>query len=320
MKVSFIVPLHGGLNLTRACLASLRATIPRDLPHEVLVVDDLSPDSTREWLVGLEGRATGIRVILNEANLGFAATCNRGASTASGDILFFLNNDLILMPGWCEPMMTLTIRRDAGLVGNIQLNARTGEVDHAGIQFDAKGKPTHQRSISPLARVRGWLEVPALTGACLAIRRDLWNALGGFDDGFLNGAEDVDLGLRARAAGRRNRVSLRSVVKHHISASPGRKRHDEANSWRLAARWRREIGILAAPSWCRHRLDCELAGTGGPIDFRFAFAALLVATGLRLPPPAILAQVDETLESEFVRWREMAADGRPLPPPRNAVL
>src|SRR4051812_854583 len=102
MRISFIVPLYNCLPLTQAMLASLKATLPAALAHEIIFVDDGSTDGTRAWL---SSGPAPCRTILNDRNLGFAGACNRGAAAASGEFLFFLNNDLVLLPGWLEPML-----------------------------------------------------------------------------------------------------------------------------------------------------------------------------------------------------------------------
>lgn len=316
MSVSFIIPLYGALPLTRECLRTLRATLPTGLAYEIILVDDCSPDDTREWLATL---APPCRVELNPANRGFAATCNRGAALARGEHLFFLNNDLVLLPGWFEPMRDLLSRADAGPVGNLQLNARTGALDHAGVAFDAKGKPGHLRSLPLAARLRGWRAVPAVTGACCALRRATWEKLGGFDPGFRNGGEDIDLSLRARAAGLVNRVSFRSVVRHHVSASLGRKLRDEENSRRLAMRWRADIAMLAAPAWSADYLKRAWHGARNAGDYGLAAEAAVVALGLRHTPSArLLAKVGLTLEAEFARWHQLL-DGAPAALPDTRI-
>jgi O-antigen biosynthesis protein len=316
MLVSFILPLYGALPLTRECLRTLRSTLPPGLTHEIIMVDDLSPDGTRDWLSTLSAPC---RLTLNECNLGFAGACNRGAATATGELLFFLNNDLVFLPGWFEPMQALLAAPDIGLAGNLQLNHRTGTLDHAGIAFDAKGKPAHETTIPLLARLRGWREVPALTGACLALRRDVWLRLGGFDEAFRNGGEDVDLALRARRIGLRNRVSVRSVVRHHVSASLGRKLRDEQNSRRLATLWRADIAVLAAPAWSAHYLDRAWHGPHDPRDYGLAAEALAVALGFRRSPSApLLVGVGSALEAEFIRWQRLL-DGAPAAKPDESL-
>jgi GT2 family glycosyltransferase len=311
VTTSFVIPLYNCLAHTQECLRTLRATLPSGLDHEIIFVDDGSTDGTRAWLATL---AAPCRTVLNEKNLGFASACNRAAASARGEFLFFLNNDLVLLPDWFEPMRALLTRSDVALVGNVQLNARTGALDHAGVRIDAKGKPEHDHSLPLLARLRGWREVPAVTGACFAIRRALWEKLGGFDEDFRNGGEDVDLALRARAAGLRTVVSLRSVVRHHVSASLGRKLRDEHNSRRLATRWRDTLASLAAPAWSTNHLESEWHGTRDPREFAAAAEALLLSLGWRSRPSVQLRnRIQRTLETEFARWHQLL-DRAPLPP------
>ena len=101
MEASFIIPLYNCRAHSRECLRTLQDTLPPGLAHEILLVDDGSTDGTRTWLATLP---SPVRVLLNERNLGFAGTCNRGAAAARGRLLFFLHNDLVLLPGWFEPM------------------------------------------------------------------------------------------------------------------------------------------------------------------------------------------------------------------------
>jgi GT2 family glycosyltransferase len=303
MQVSFIIPLYNCLAHTRECLRTLQATLPAGLAHEILFVDDGSTDGTRAWLAQLPAPC---RALLNERNLGFAGACNRGAAAARGELLFFLNNDLVLQRGWFEPMRDAFDRFPrAGLVGNLQRNAATGALDHAGIRFDHKGKPGHVRALELRDHFRAYRRVPAVTGACFALRRTTWRELGGFDDGFCNGGEDIDLALKADAAGRENLVALRSVVLHHVSASAGRKLRDEQNSCRLARRWRTRIAALSLRAWCRHHLALRWDGARDPADFALAARLLLFLAGAGSPPPEARAGLEAALDAEERRWREL---------------
>ncbi len=308
MKASFIIPLYNCLPFTQTMLASLRETLPPGFESEIILVDDGSTDGTRAWIARLPAPC---RVILNEKNLGFAGACNRGAAAAVGELLFFLNNDLVLGPRWLEPMLAAFARfADAGLVGNLQLNAATGAADHTGIFFNHKGKPAHATERSLREKLRGWRAVPAVTGACFAIRRELWVSLGGFDEGYRNGCEDIDLALRARAAGRRNYVMLRSVVRHHISQSPGRKQRDEQNTRRLVERWSEEIAALALKDWCRDYLARNWDGARDTREHVLALLALLYLAGLRSRPPLpAVAGVRAAMAHELSRWRRLDPAG-----------
>jgi GT2 family glycosyltransferase len=320
MQASFIIPLYNGLAYTRECLRTLQATLPPGLSHEIIFVDDGSTDGSREWTAALPRPC---RAIFNERNLGFAGACNRGAAAATGEFLFFLNNDLVLSPGWFEPMRFLLRLPRTALVGNVQVRAATGELDHAGVCFNLKGKPEHDLRRPWLARLIGWRTVSAVTGACCAIRRDRWLMLGGFDEGFKNGGEDIDFALRARAAGLSNRVSLRSCIRHHVSASAGRKLRDEQNSRRLAELWRPAILRLIAPAWARRYIP-TVWDRAPNWDDALGRQAFWQALHVGSPGAELSAEVDATLEIEFARWRELldgapAAPPPPPPPPRGRL-
>jgi GT2 family glycosyltransferase len=313
VKLSFIIPLYNCLPLTRAMLVSLQSTMPAGLSHEIILVDDGSTDGTREWLQSLP---PSCRVLLNEQNLGFAGTCNRGAAIAAGELLFFLNNDLEFLPRWLEPMLAVFDRCPrAGAVGNVQLNFATGAIDHTGIFFDDKGKPAHDT----WRGFTGCREVDAVTGACLGIRGTTWRQLGGFDEGYRNGCEDVDLCLRARVAGFNNYIALRSTVRHHISASTGRKLRDEQNTARLHGRWRQAIIPRILTGCCRVCLAAaweEPRNYPDPALARDAF--LYFCRLLPFPSAALLAAAAALLDVEQARWAHLF-DGIPLPPERETA-
>ncbi len=302
--ISFIVPLFNCLDYTKAMLASLQASLPDKLEHEIIMVDDGSTDGTREWLATLE---EPIRVVLNEKNMGYGASNNAAARVAVGDLLVLLNNDLILAPGWLEPLLSVhrSLGEEAGIVGNVQVDAATGETDHAGITFSLKGKPEHIRAVPKGERLR---RVDAVTGACMLVDAELWTRLGGFDPAFVNGCEDVDLCLRARSAGQVNAIALGSVVRHHISRSPGRKLRDEENTYRLVQRWRSDIVTLATRNWCRHCVDTWFHDRGRCPAPEAALQAGLFLLGLRSTPPAIATrEMQAAVDVELKRWAEMFA-------------
>jgi GT2 family glycosyltransferase len=316
LLVSFIIPLFNNLALTRACVDSLQATLPAGLAHEIILVDDGSTDGTREWLATL---APPFRVVLNERNLGYATANNRAAAVAQGEFLALLNNDLVLLPNWFDPLLGAhrCLGGAAGLIGNVQLNARTGEIDHTGILINRQVKPEHDHTLpSGLRRFFTTVRrVPAVTGACLLVERQLWHDLGAFDDRYINGGEDIDLCFRARAVGRVNAVALTSVVRHHVSASVGRKLHDEQNSHRLACRWRKEFVAAADDAlrdWCRQYFDTALAEPRNA-NRQLALHAWSYLRGLtHTPPPEALDAVSTLLDLEFARWEDQF--GFPRPP------
>ena len=197
------------------------------------------------------------------------------------------------------------------------LNAATGAVDHAGIYFNHQGKPAHRTDLPLATRWLGWpawRTVDALTGACFGLRRAVWQKLGGFDEAFVNGGEDIDLALRASAAGLHHYVALRSVVRHHISSSAGRKLRDEQNTYRLVRRWAEPIAALAAKDWSRQQVIIH-ADQSGVFDYHQVQAALLHLLVLPSPPPSVRAGVAAAMGHELRRWHELLEGAAPPPSP-----
>ena len=141
----------------------------------------------------------------------------------------------------------------------------------------------------------------------MLVERALWDQLGGFDEAYLNGGEDIDLCLRARASGRENAVALRSVIRHHVSASPGRKRRDEENSRRLMLRWQREFAAAAdypTRAWCRETLRAAFAAPDAR-EYQTVLASVLHLLRLGRAPWAATARVVEGQQRERARWCEL---------------
>lgn len=253
VNLSLIIACHDRVDLTKELLRSLVDTLPHGCA-EVMIVDDGSTDGTADWL--RENRQPRWKVITNEKSIGFAAANNDAAKQAVGGVLVFLNNDLVMRPGWLEPMIAaLDAHPTAFAVGNVQHAVSNGSLDHAGMLFDLNGHPVHYRPSENMLTSTDVREFPAVTFACCAVRKDRFLELSGFDESYRNGYEDVDLCLRAREKGWKCFVANMSVVDHHVSASPGRKNHEEANMRLFFERWgstARELGH----EW-RERLTAE---------------------------------------------------------------
>ncbi len=234
--VSIITALYNCLDLTRTYLETLEATLSKvPVRYEVILIDDGSTDGTREYLATL---GEPYRVLLNEKNLGYAGANNRGAKVAKHPVLVFLNNDLELQEGWLEPMLKgLEFLPDAGIVGNLQFNPKTGLIDHAGVFFDREGLPAHARKGRKKVPRGPYREWNAVTAACIVIRADVFRSHNGFDAAYHNGTEDIDLCVRLKVSGFRHYVANRSRILHHVSSSPGRTDRDRANMERFKERW-----------------------------------------------------------------------------------
>lgn len=165
----------------------------------------------------------------------FAENCDHGASEATGDLLVFLNDDTELLSGWLEPLVEAFDDPKVGCAG-VKLVYPDGRLQHAGVSFRQRDGLLEAFNITDTDP--GTRNVEAVTGACLAIRAELFRELGGFDESFRNGYEDVDLCLRVRQAGRLIRYVAESVVVHLESASgPARWAHVRENIALLQERW-----------------------------------------------------------------------------------
>ncbi len=233
---SIIIPVFNNLELTKQCLTTL-AFATTGVDYEVILVDNGSTDGTASFLQTLQG---DVRIIQNDENLGFAKACNQGAKAARGKYLVFLNNDTIPQPNWLGPLVQeVDEHPDVGIVGS-KLLYPDGTIQHAGVVFMREGLgPYHiyQKMPADSPAVNRRREFKAVTAACLLIRRDLFEAVGGFDEAFVNGFEDVDLCLKVRRRGAQVVYQPRSVLYHLESQTPGRKTHDGVNGRLLRERW-----------------------------------------------------------------------------------
>ncbi len=245
VRVSIVIPVFNRLDLTRNCLKAIEAHTPAGT-YEVIVVDNGSTDGTAEFLESQSAEHAWLKRCPNPENRGFAAACNQGAAAARGREVLFLNNDTEPRDGWLENLLKV-LDGDATVVAvGSKLLFPDETVQHAGVAlFDDRQQPDpllarhiYYRRRSDDPAVNAATEYQALTAACLVIRRSAFDAAGGFDEGYWNGYEDIDLCLRLGATGGRLVYQPKSVVVHHESQSgPERFRAAAANVARLHARW-----------------------------------------------------------------------------------
>jgi hypothetical protein len=219
--VSVIVLNHNGRPWLQGCLDALAAQREAP-PFEIIVVDNASADGSAAFV-----RANFPNVRVHEAggNLGFAGGNNAGARSARGRVLVFLNNDTLVEPDWLAHLVgALDARPDYGLASSrIVFLDDPGRVDSAGDGYLlAGGAYKHGYG----QRVEGFTESREVFGACgagLAIRRALFEALGGFDESFFIFYEDVDLSYRAQLIGARCWYAADAIVRHAGSGTMGRQ-------------------------------------------------------------------------------------------------
>jgi len=233
---SIIMPVFNKNELTQQCLTHLAEVTDRP-SYEVIVIDNASSDGTADFLASLGG---DIHVITNKENFGFAKACNQGAAVAKGKYLVFLNNDTIPQPNWLAPLVQEVEEHDDVAVVGSMLLYPDKTIQHAGVVFSRGNQsPYHYLSGVPQnfgpANVRR--EFHAVTAASMLVRKDLFVQVDGFDEGYKNSFEDVDLCLKIRACGKKVIYQPKSWLYHLESQTPGRKDHDAENSRRFSQRW-----------------------------------------------------------------------------------
>lgn len=258
-RVSIVIPVHGKIEYTLACLRSI-ANFPPSDPFEVIVVDDASPDNTATVLA----EVAGLRILRNGSNLGFVGSCNAGAAASRGEYLVFLNNDTQVTRGWTESLLRCFERHpDAGIAGS-QLVYPDGRLQEAGalVFSDASAWNIGRFASRKDPSLRYTRTVDYVSGASLAIPRSLFMSLGGFDTRYSPGYyEDTDLAFAARAAGRTVWYVPDSVVIHAEGVSSagadgaGMKRFQSVNRAKFAEKWRNALLTQPSPGTSMAAID-----------------------------------------------------------------
>lgn len=214
-----IVAFRSGETIQRCLDALSRQSVK---PREVLLLENGSPVGER---VDPETLPAWVRFVGSDENLGFAAGNNRLAREATGHWLAMLNPDAFAREDWIEQLDRATrIYPDIALFGSTQYSAeRPDLLDGAGDVYHATGLAYRAAYLRPVSHLPEEGEVFGPCGAAAMIRRDVFEALGGFDERFFCYNEDVDLAYRARLAGHRA-VQLRGAAVDHMGyASSGRR-------------------------------------------------------------------------------------------------
>ncbi len=237
MRSSIIIVAYNGQKYLRACIESVLEETKED--DEIILVDNSSTDGSVELV---RKNWPQVRLLCNESNLGYAAACNQGAGYARGETLVFLNQDTRVLPGWLAGLQEALEREPAvGLVTSKllimsepkRIHMCGQEVHYTGFVF-GRGFGSSAKEF-PLPE-----EVGAVSGASFAIRRKLWEQLGGFDPMFYMYYEETDLCLRVKLAGYSSLYSPSSVVYHDYS---------QRNSSMVYANTERNRILLVLKNW-----------------------------------------------------------------------
>lgn len=244
-KVSLVILSKDNLSFLKPCVDSL-FTITTYRNFEVLIVDNGSVEAEcLRFFEEVQHRYPSVRVVRYEHPFNFSALNNIGVTHCSGEVLGFLNNDLkFTKSDWLERMVAQVVREEVGAVG-ARLLFPTNLLQHGGIILGIDGVAGHSHK-GCLKEDPGYFSrailtqnLSAVTAACMLVRREVFNRVGGFDESLGVAFNDVDLCLRIRAAGFNVVYEARAEVYHYESASRGYE-----NSPEKLARFERERSIM----------------------------------------------------------------------------
>ena len=234
--MTVVIPTRDRLDLLAPCVGSLYVTNAANQFDVILVDNGSRQPRTREWLSRMEGEHENFRVLAADIEFNWSRLNNLAIAEAAGDVLVFLNNDTVsTTDGWLARMAEYAMRKDVGVVGPLLL-FEDGTIQHAGVVVGYGGRAGHVYSgvrpddnsgifVSPTVS----RNVATVTGACLAVRREVIDTIGGFNEAYGIVGNDTEFCLRAHLAGFSNVYLPEVVLLHHESQSRGRSDPESDN-------------------------------------------------------------------------------------------
>ena len=220
-----------------------------------------------------------IAVVAYRGPFNYSAINNLGARCATGDYILLLNNDTeVITVRWMEELLMYAQRADVGAVG-AKLYYPNGTIQHAGVVIGLGAHRTaghthyrqQRQNLGYMGRLCYAQDVTAVTGACLMVKRELYLAAGGLDEGFAVSLNDVDFCLKLRGMGLLNVFTPFAELFHYESASRGaddtgdRARRYAQESERFREKWKKELETgdpYYNPNFSLDRSDYSLKITG----------------------------------------------------------
>ncbi|MGK2956782.1 MAG: glycosyltransferase family 2 protein [Solirubrobacterales bacterium] len=310
MEAVAYIPNFNGAERLSVLLKSLRG---QSGDCRVVVVDNGSTDGSAELV---RNEFPEVTVYQLPQNLGFGKALNRAISEIGGDALFLLNNDVECEPGFIAEMLS-KLNEDTDMVAGV-LTTRTdpGVIDSAGVIADRRTLMAFDYlHDQPVESARSAPPPLAPTGGAALYRREIFEAVGGFDEKIFAYYEDLDLALRLRVAGGRCALASEARASHLHSATLGSR---SASKYALTGWSRgylaRRYGIMGSLSGASRTLvweaiicagqimlDGTVQGTTGRIRGWRAGRSL---PGKQLPPDGLMELSTRTVVRSRIRQRE----------------
>ncbi len=227
-KISIVIANKDHAEDLTRCISSILERSTYD-NYEIIIVENNSASEEIFSYYKKIQENPAIRVITYEGEFNYSKINNLGVSQAAGEYVLLLNNDTsVITPDWLEELLMYAQRKDVGAVG-AKLYYEDRTIQHAGVVLGLGAHRTaghshyrvDHRNLGYMGRLCYAQNVMAVTGACLMMRKSLYEELGGLDEGFAVALNDVDLCIRAWKAGRVNVFTPFAELYHYESASRG---------------------------------------------------------------------------------------------------
>lgn len=225
-RVSIIIPTKDHIDVLRKCIESIeKKTSYKN--YEIIIIDNNSKDhQTIDYLETIS-KAPNIRTLKYEDSFNFSAINNFTARNSNGEYLLFLNNDTeVISDEWLSAMLEHSQRKEVGAVGGMLLYPN-GTIQHAGVIIGLGGVAGHSHKYIPkdnpgyMLRPHLVHNLSAVTAACMMLRKDVFEEVGGFDENLAVAFNDVDLCLKIREKGYLIVYTPYAELYHHESLSRG---------------------------------------------------------------------------------------------------
>ncbi|MFZ1387989.1 MAG: glycosyltransferase family 2 protein [Thiolinea sp.] len=239
--VSLIIPTRDHLELLQPCIRSILKKTSYKF-YELIIVNNQSVDvETLNWLEQIQQQDQRVKVLDYPYPFNYSAINNFAVKQAQGSIIGLVNNDIeVINSGWLDEMVRQASREQIGCVG-AKLYYADGRIQHAGVILGCGGGSGHAHRYYPrdssgyMGRLKLVQNFTAVTGACLLVRKSLYEQVGGLNEKDLPIAwNDIDLCLKVRQLGYRNLWTPYAELYHHESVSRGRDKTKEKRQRYLA--------------------------------------------------------------------------------------
>lgn len=227
--VSIIIPTRDAMDLVRTCVTSI-FNLTTYKNFEILLVDNGSTDvEALRYFGELERAHANLRVILDNRPFNFSALNNNAVKHATGELIALLNNDTeIISPDWLSELVSIAIQKNTGVVG-AKLYYPNNNLQHGGVILGLGANKVAGHMHHNIAKTNyGYYgrailtqEISAVTAACLVVRKDIYEEVGGLDENLEVAFNDVDFCLKVREAGYRNIWTPHAELYHYESISRG---------------------------------------------------------------------------------------------------